>query len=327
MSIGIGGRALGMGSAYVAVANDITATYWNPAALGLLNYPEISLMHDEKFAGLVNYDYGAYVTPSKNNLEFSNYLKDSTELNLENNSATYGFSLIRLGIDGIPDTRLAWDDKNKDGLFNDGGDVRPDYTKITFFNAADYAFYFSYAEKYSENIFIGGNLKLIRRNIGEFNANGIGIDFGIIYMQSDNLKFGLVIQDLTSTYVAWSTGRNELILPTVKSGIAYQTNFYDGVLTFATDSDVKFENRKYSSLAHAGLLSADLHAGIEYDYKNLFAVRAGYNEFKNITLGAGVHLPKLDIDYSFAKFDATDQLGNSHRISIRLKLEEESYKR
>ena len=42
MAIGIGGRPLGMGGAYVAVANDVTAGYYNPAGLARINYPEIS---------------------------------------------------------------------------------------------------------------------------------------------------------------------------------------------------------------------------------------------------------------------------------------------
>jgi hypothetical protein len=54
MAIGIGGRALGLGSAYTALADDITAGYWNPAGLSSLMYPQIALMHDERFAGLVN---------------------------------------------------------------------------------------------------------------------------------------------------------------------------------------------------------------------------------------------------------------------------------
>ena len=37
LSLGVGGRALGMGGASVALANDVTAGYWNPAGLALLN--------------------------------------------------------------------------------------------------------------------------------------------------------------------------------------------------------------------------------------------------------------------------------------------------
>jgi hypothetical protein len=46
-----------------------------------------------------------------------------------------------------------------------------------------------------------------------------------------------------------------------------------------------------------------------------------------VTVGAGIHLRKLDIDYSFAKFDAADQLGNTHRISLRIMLQEDRFRR
>jgi hypothetical protein len=62
-------------------------------------------------------------------------------------------------------------------------------------------------------------------------------------------------------------------------------------------------------------------------FKDLIALRAGYSDVKQLTMGAGVHLPKLNIDYSFAKFDATGQLGNTHRISMMFTLETEQFKR
>lgn len=64
MALGVGGRALGMGGAFVAVANDVTSGYYNPAGLANLNYPQIALMHSEQFGNLVNYDYGAVTMPS-----------------------------------------------------------------------------------------------------------------------------------------------------------------------------------------------------------------------------------------------------------------------
>ncbi|MCX8011251.1 MAG: hypothetical protein N3A61_08865, partial [Ignavibacteria bacterium] len=77
-----------------------------------------------------------------------------------------------------------------------------------------------------------------------------------------------------------------------------------------------------------GPISFDTHLGLEYIYKNLFAVRAGYNEVKQFTIGAGIILPKLSIDYSFVKFTkAEDDLGDTHRISLILTLEEPKYKR
>src|SRR5437868_3371331 len=63
LAIGVGGRPLGMGGAYVSLANDVTAGYWNPGALAGINYPQFSLMHDERFGNLVNYDYGSFAIP------------------------------------------------------------------------------------------------------------------------------------------------------------------------------------------------------------------------------------------------------------------------
>lgn len=43
LSIGVGGRALGLGGSYVALVNDASGGYWNPAALARINYPEVML--------------------------------------------------------------------------------------------------------------------------------------------------------------------------------------------------------------------------------------------------------------------------------------------
>jgi hypothetical protein len=63
LAIGVGGRPLGMGSAYVALVNDVTAGYWNPALLSKLQYPQFALMHDARFGNLLNYNYGAIGIP------------------------------------------------------------------------------------------------------------------------------------------------------------------------------------------------------------------------------------------------------------------------
>ena len=40
-----GARAGGMGEAQVAVANDVYASYWNPAGLAFLEGSELAMMH------------------------------------------------------------------------------------------------------------------------------------------------------------------------------------------------------------------------------------------------------------------------------------------
>jgi len=60
LKIGIGSRALGMGEAFVAIANDAEALYWNPAGLSQFNQHSIFFSHTEwlvevqlEYAGLV----------------------------------------------------------------------------------------------------------------------------------------------------------------------------------------------------------------------------------------------------------------------------------
>src|SRR5262249_228129 len=51
-----GARAVGMGGAFVALADDGSAPFWNPAGLALLGAREILYQHAEQFGGAANYD-------------------------------------------------------------------------------------------------------------------------------------------------------------------------------------------------------------------------------------------------------------------------------
>jgi hypothetical protein len=301
LAIGVGGRPLGMGGAFVALVNDVTAGYWNPGALSRINYPQFSLMHDSRFGGLVNYDYGSIGIPFGKN-------------------SSLGISLIRMGIDDISDTRNA--------LINTGnGQIRLDENLITKFSTTDYAIYLSYGKQQNEKFSYGANLKIIRRNIAEESAWGLGFDVGAAYSPFSRLLLGINMQDITTTYLSWTTGKKELITPTAKIGSAYMIDFFKGVIIPAVDFDVRFENRQSASNFHLGPASFDIHAGLEYTFQNLFSIRAGYNDIGNLTLGAGIKLPKINIDYSFNKFDGDESLGNTHRISLIFTLEEEKFQR
>jgi hypothetical protein len=47
LKLGIGARPMGMGSAYVALADDPTAVYWNPAGLAGAEGAQVAVMHNE----------------------------------------------------------------------------------------------------------------------------------------------------------------------------------------------------------------------------------------------------------------------------------------
>lgn len=310
MSLGVGGRALGMGGAFVALANDVTAGYWNPAGLSHINYPQLTLMHDERYGSLVNYDYAAIGLPI-------------------GPTTSWGVSVIRLGVDDIPDTRKAGIDANGNYTEDPTKFTRIDPSKVTYFNAADWAFYVTYSKKQSEDFSYGANLKIIRRDLGEASATGIGLDVGVWYTPMDNVLLGANLQDVTTTFLAWNTGTNELISPTMKIGTAYLIEAFGGRFAPALDFDIRFENRKSASTFAVGPVSFDAHIGTEFLFKDVVAFRLGYNDVKQISFGAGLHLPKLNIDYSFARFagSASETLEGTHRISLIFTLEAEQFRR
>lgn len=305
LSIGVGGRALGLGGAYAALAGDVTAGYWNPAGLARMNYPQITLMHDERFGGLVNYDYTAAAMPV-------------------GASHTIGLSVIRLGVDDIADTRQAWTDLNNNGRIESN---ELDNGKITYYNVADWAFLLSYAKQATPELSYGANLKIIRRESGDASATGIGFDVGAQYRLTERMTLGANFQDVTTTLVAWSTGTNELISPTLKLGGTYALEALGGRFSPAFDVDVRFENRAAAANAHLGAVSFDFHGGLEFDFRKLVALRAGYSDIGSLNIGTGIHLPKFDIDYSFAKFNGAEQLDNTHRISLTFTLQAEQFLR
>lgn len=314
-ALGAGGRALGMGGAFVAVANDVTAGYWNPAGLSHISYPQMMLMHDEQFGSLVNYDYGAVALPFGAN-------------------TSLGLSVIRVGVDDIHNTQNAGIDANgnilnyNDPNFNPGNLSRIDQSRVTYFSAADWAFYFTYSRRESENFSYGANVKVIRRELGDVSATGIGFDVGIRYTPMDDLVLGANLQDVTTTFLAWSNGTNEQISPTMKLGTVYFLEAFGGRFGPAVDVDIRFENRQYASMVNLGPVSFDVHSGLEYQFKNLIALRAGYSDVKQMTFGAGVRLPKLNIDYSFARVAASaDRLGDTHRVSLMFTLENDEFRR
>ena len=153
---GVDARALGMGGAYVGLANEVSAGYWNPAGLHGLSYPEISYMHVERFAGAVSFDYGAAAMPISSR-------------------STVAISAFRSGVNDIVNTLAAWNP--------DRGQPLPSYeSRITRFSAADWALFVSYSRQVREGLAVGVNFKGIQRSIGDFaSAWGYSMDASARY--------------------------------------------------------------------------------------------------------------------------------------------------
>jgi hypothetical protein len=316
LATGVGARALGMGGTFVAISEDVTAGYWNPAALGMINYPQIAGMHAERFAKIVNYNYGGVALPFGRN-------------------SGLALSFIRLGVDDIPNTTEALLDYGKDGIPDTGDEgegngviddnERIDPNQVFYFNSAEYAVYLSYGIQKSDRFLYGGNVKVLKKGIGENSAWGMGFDLSCLWIPYPNLNVGVNLQDVTTTLLVWDTGRQEAITPTSKIGVAYlwESSKIAGQIIPAFDMDIRFENRRYSAQYNLGPVSFDLHFGMEYRLKNLLAVRMGLDTGR-FTTGVGIKLPKLNVDYAFLSHN---DLGDTHRISLILTLEEEKFRR
>ena len=119
LNIGAGARGMSMGNAQVASVTDGTSGYWNPAGLvNVKDNPQLNLMHAEYFAGIGKYDYANLVLP------------------LKDNKRTLGLTFLRFAVDDIPNTVFL---VQPDGSIN--------FSNITTFSSADYAFIFSLAQQ------------------------------------------------------------------------------------------------------------------------------------------------------------------------------------
>ena len=64
LKIGVGARAMGLGGSFVAVANDPTAIYWNPAGLASMQRQEVAFSHVDWPAD-IRFEHLGYVLPVK----------------------------------------------------------------------------------------------------------------------------------------------------------------------------------------------------------------------------------------------------------------------
>jgi len=319
LSVGSGARALGMGGTHVAMANDVTAGFWNPAGLTRIQGLEVSYMHSERFGGIVGYDYGAVA------------------FRVPNDGGFMSVSFFRQGVDGIKNTLNAWDRER-----NRPRENAQDF--ITEFSAADVAFFVSYANVISDNLSWGASAKVLNSRLGPFaNAWGYSIDVGALYTRGD-YTFGVNLMDITTMTKFWSVnagrltaleedfgdeipvGQNEIILPTIKLGVARSFDLGDFTLVAGLDTDLRFENRR-TYYINVGSMSIEPHVGVELGYKNLLFLRTGLTEFAtdrsgsiytSPTLGAGIRLGAFDLDYGFSSFaGVSSDLGFTHRISMK----------
>ncbi len=332
LNIGAGARGLAMGGAQVASASDVTAGYWNPAGLtGVKNNPNIAIMHASYFSDIAKYDYAAVALP------------------VQDNKRVLGFSLLRFAVDDIPNT-----------LFLVEPDGNINVNNIQSFSSADYAFIFSYAQKFRESeertISFGANAKVIHRKVGTFaTAWGFGLDAGV-QVKGKRWNLGLAARDITTTFNAWSfkftdkekevlyltkndipVKSTELTAPRLVLGGGYNFRLGKSVSLLAeANFDCTFDGKRNTVLS-GNTISVDPRMGLEANVKDVFFVRAGITNFQRAladkdtlnqkrvwiyqpSAGAGFRFGTITLDYSFSNLANQSQPLYTHIFSLMINL-------
>lgn len=321
LKIGVGARASAMGNAMTGIVDDVTAGYWNPGGLMFApNTPEVALMHSEYFAGIAKYDYVGFTMPIGDNRRF-------------------GASVIRLGVDDIPNTL---------NLVDPNGNI--DFSAVETFSVADLAVLLSIAQRVDVlgGLDVGANVKVVNRSVGKFaSAWGFGIDVGARWNKGP-LQLGLMLSDVSSTFNAWSfntelfeetfvaTGNVipenslEITLPAVKMGGGY-TFLKDRPLEVmvALDNDIHFDGKR-NVIANLGRVSFDPHMGLELGYKKLAFIRGGFKNLQQVrnakgkdvysvfpSVGAGFRIKTFSVDYALSNVGNFSQTLYSHVFSLK----------
>lgn len=328
LTIGVGARAHGMGTAVVASQNDVYSAAWNPAGLSGMDEDaglEIGAMHAEWFGGVGNYDYLGFTLP------------------LSGANQRIGFSIIRFGIDQIPNTLSLYE---ADGTIN--------FDNVTEFSAADYAFLGTYSRSYPKPngaLRLGGNVKVIRRTIGEFaNSWGFGLDLGAQLVKND-WTFALLGRDITSTFNFWDINftedeatvlnltnnevpinRLENTSPTFVLAAARRFGITENISLTAELDLIATTDGKRNTLLSADPVSVDPAFGLEADYGEFIFVRAGVSQLQRIqdfdleerlnsrpSIGIGLKVGALNVDYAYTDLGEDDGRSTySHIVSVKL---------
>ncbi|HDQ98923.1 MAG TPA: PorV/PorQ family protein [candidate division WOR-3 bacterium] len=312
LKIGVG-RATAMGDAFVALADDPSASYFNPAGLALVGR-SIQFNHVEWIADL-RHDYLTAALPVP------------------------GFGTVGLSV-----TALTMGDMEQTTVDNPGTPVREDDGTGQIFGASDFAFAVSYARVITDKLSFGLTVKAVNQNIWDMSASAVGADLGLYYNTGfKSLRIGAAVQNY-GTQLAFSGRQLDFTFPWPDSGPSqlpgsYRTNpaplptlFRFGIaydLIEATEADPSRLTGTVE-LVHPSDINETVNFGFEYGVRDLFFLRGGYvlntdldyaadvGYLTGLTAGVGVKAAPaegltLGLDYTFRYFS---YLNPTHRVLL-----------
>jgi hypothetical protein len=277
---GFGARAMGLGNAYVALANDPTAVHWNPAGLDYIYQQSVSLFHTSLYLDIL-YDFAGYAYPT---------------LDL----GTFALGIARLGYGDILET-----DENNLDLGN--------------FTWERYRVYLSYGLKLPWDLSAGLSFKVERSSVGttvRYGKDvgvGVGMDLGLMYRPNTqklsflrDMSFGLNIVNLFPLQM--KEGEEADIYPlTFKFGLMRTFRFVGPV--HGINILLDFDKSKNTDLG--------ICFGTEYSFRDMGMIRLGYTG-DALAFGAGAKYSIFQFDYALGDPSAESGLGLIHRFSLSI---------
>jgi len=265
MAYGAGARSLGMGGAFFAVADDASASYWNPAALTLLERKEFTAMQATLFADTT--------------LNFFTYAHPTTT------KGTWAVSMTQLKSVGFEKISIT---------ANPGGDEIIDIKTLGSFDSVERALAFSWGREVSDKLSFGVMAKNISRTLDTSADSFNAIDVAMLNKFSKTYRAAVGIQNVFSM----ASGDTDDKLPlTLKFGQAL--SLFKGSLVFGFDiakpqnsaTNWRFGGEywlmywsalRFGVMGTPGIQEADFGLGIKY--KNLgFDVAQGVHALGTTT--------------------------------------------
>lgn len=290
---GVDARALGMGGAFVAVADSYSASYWNPAGLAQIERPRFGAMSMNKFGLGINFNFlsGAanlgklpIQTPSFKFLPKVSFLG-----RLPIQTPSFKF-LPKISVAGT--------------LMESSMKVRatdPQGNPIGPINYSERLYMGSAALKFPGLGLVGGTIRNYsfiapRAGVGgkDATAHGIGYDAGLLAQLFDNVWIGAAGFDITGTGIQWENTPTE---PTDLAPARY-------VLGAAYRGQGLIVAGQYTLGTHETIPDV-ARLGAEYDL-DMLALRAGAVRPSNweglkvaYTVGIGIQVNQLNIDMAW----------------------------
>jgi len=301
LGIAIGARALGMGGAFVSVADDATSLYWNPAGIARLTRYEVILLHTDWLADL-SFDFVGAVFPIPN-----------------------------AGALGVQTTMLSM------GEMEVTTERHQDGTGL-FFNASDLAVGVSYAISLTDRFSIGFTGKYIQQKIWHESAEAFALDIGTLYTTPfHGMRIAMAISNFGSDMQM--SGKDMIVYydpDPIKEGNNSQimaelrTDTWPLPLNLRVGAAMEVVEEKDHkvtlavSAQHPNDNTESMNIGAEYWYQKLFALRTGYKSLfqqdseEGLTLGVGLVPPLragfgLHLDFAYEDFS---RLGDVYKYSI-----------